>query len=166
MALFVQPTLEQRQLWAAWIAELPDCLQTVARHFNPWTLYRLITTEQRVTVAAFHEPKYPGGKVSLTVNVTGEFNLLTHDRAVFGIDPNHLVECDLPAPNELLGTMMTSKEVEENIHALRVLVRPDLWEMNDYGIAVLRTDMEEEREKYRQRTGFNPDGTPVYSRKT
>ena len=100
---YVQPTAEQLAAWRAYVADLPEAVRTVAEHYDPWTLYRLKSTNQRVFLLAFFDPD-DHGKVTCRVAVTGEFNLVTHERAVFGIDPDDLEECDLPAPDEMLGS--------------------------------------------------------------
>lgn len=99
---YVEPTSEQRLGWEAWVAELPDLVRTIALKFDPWTLYRMKSTDQRVTVAAFDVQE--NNKVTLRVNVSGEFNFVTLERSVFGIDPDNLEECDLPSMDESLGT--------------------------------------------------------------
>ena len=99
---YVQPTPEQAQGWESWVAERPDNVREVARRFDPWTLYRLKSSGHRVTVGAFDEEE--DGRVTLRVNVSGEFNFVTFERSVFGIDPNDLEECDLPGPDEPLGS--------------------------------------------------------------
>lgn len=99
---YVEPTPEQIQGWDAWVSERPDNVRKIACQFDPWTLYRLKTTGQRVTIGAFDEEG--GGKVSVRVNVSGEFNFVTFERSVFGIDPSDLEECDLPGPDEPLGS--------------------------------------------------------------
>lgn len=129
MARFMEPTQEQEEAWKDWLASLPDCVRVVAECFDPWSLYRMKSTGQRVAIASFFED------ATLSVNVTGEFNIVVFDRAVFGIKPDDLEPCDLPEKDEQIGTMMSSEQVDENIDALRVIVRPDLWEMGDDGIA-------------------------------
>jgi hypothetical protein len=94
-------------------------------------LYRMKSTNRRVTVQSFNE----GPPVTLTVNVEGKFNLVVMERAVFGIDPDDLEPCDLPGDDEMLGSAMTHEQVDENIDALRVAVRPDLWAMGSDGKA-------------------------------
>ena len=42
-------------MWSDWVAERPDNVRAVAEKLNPWTLYRLKTTGQRVTIASFSE---------------------------------------------------------------------------------------------------------------
>ena len=39
------------------------------------------------------------------------------------------------SPGEPLGSALTDEEFEQNIEALRVLIRPDLFVMGDDGIA-------------------------------
>lgn len=100
---YVEPTAEQLQGWKDWVADRPEEVRTVAERFDPWTLYRLKSSGHRVTVGAFDEEQ--DGKVTLRVNVTGEFNFVTFERSVFGVNPDDLEECDLPGPDETLGTM-------------------------------------------------------------
>ena len=107
---FKQPSKLQRKLWNQWIEERPASIQEVARRFDPWTLYRLKTTGQRVYILSFSEPG-EDGKVRCRVGVSGEFNLVTFERDVTGIDPDDLVECDLPGPNETVGTFDLPIEV-------------------------------------------------------
>ena len=97
MARFTEPTPEQEAGWKEWVAERPPVVRAVAERFEPWSLYRLKTTGQRVTIHSFSEDG------TMTVLVTGDFNLLTFSRSVFGINPDDLEPCDLPAPDEFLG---------------------------------------------------------------
>jgi hypothetical protein len=136
MANIFEPTAEQQAQWAEWVSSRPANVRAVAERFNPWTLYRMKSTGQRVTVYSFQEHKDGTGTVTLTVNITGQFNVLIHDRQVFGIDPADLEPCELPKPEEIVGTLLTPEEAESNLDALRVMVRPDLWELNEKGEAV------------------------------
>jgi len=104
MARHIQPSPEQEREWKEWVAGRPEAVRAVAERFEPWTLYRMKSTGQRVFVMGFFDPD-DAGKVLLSVGVTGEFNLVAFERKVFGIDPDDLVECDLPAPNEALGSL-------------------------------------------------------------
>lgn len=131
MARFVEPTAEQERLWAEWLASRPARVRTVADQFEPWSLYRMKSTGHRVTVCSFFE----GDPVTLSVNVTGEFNAIAFERCVVGVDPSDLEPCELPDPDEALGAALTDQEVEENIDALRVAVRPDLWDVGPDGKA-------------------------------
>ncbi len=78
----------------------------VAERFEPWGLYRLVPTGQRVTVVSFGT--HDDGSITLTVNVSSEFNFATADRDVFGINPNDLVPCELPEPSERCGSIRTN----------------------------------------------------------
>ena len=117
MAQFVKPTSEQKAGWSQWVAERPDNVRKIAERFDPWTLYRLKDTDKRVTLHSFGEQ--PDGGVTLTVNITSEFNLISFDRQVFGIDPDDLEECDLPVDGEPLGEVLNEDEQSEYINARR-----------------------------------------------
>jgi len=117
MAQFTEPTSKQRVDWNQWVVERPDNVREVAERFDPWTLYCMKDTNQRVTLYSFGEQA--AGDVTLTVNITGEFNLISFDRQVFGIDPEALEECDLPAEGEPLGQVLNEDEQLEYINARR-----------------------------------------------
>lgn len=110
MTRYKEPSAENTKAWNEWVASRPESVRVVAERFDPWTLYRLRTTNQRVFVLAFSEPD-KDGKVTCRVGVTGEFNLVTHERHVFGIDPDDLEECDLPRSGERLGSLDLPIEV-------------------------------------------------------
>jgi len=124
-------------MWAKWVRSRPACVRRLAESFNPWTLYRIKSTQQRCTMISFQEAK--DGTVTLTVAVTGEYNALLMDRQVFGLSPDDIEETELPDPDEALGTFLCPEQVDENIDALRVLVRPDLWVMDKTGKAVRKS---------------------------
>ncbi len=112
MADIGTPTEEQIAEWNAWVAERPDAVRKVAERFKPWRLYRLARSEtagHRVTLVSFSEGD--GGAVTVTVNVTGEFNRVAFERQVFGVNPDDLVECELPAENEQLGSLDLDPEM-------------------------------------------------------
>ena len=117
MTQFTEPTPEQKSGWGQWVAERPDNVREVAERFDPWTLYRMKDTNQRVTLYSFREQ--PDGGVTLTVNITGQFNLIAFDRQVFGINPDDLEECDLPVEGEPLGEGLNEDEQLEYINARR-----------------------------------------------
>lgn len=134
MARLVDVSPEQEAAWRAWVAERPTKVRTIAERFDPWSLYMMKSTGQRVTVYSFGEED--NGRVTLTVNVTGQFNAVMFDRSVFGIDPDDLEPCDPPSASEVVGTMMTAEQADENIDALRVAIRPDLFVMSADGKAI------------------------------
>lgn len=119
------PTETEASNWREWVESRPPQIRELAERFDPWTLYRLKTTDQRVTVLSFSE------EGTLTVSVSGKFNDTLFERDVFGIDPGDMEECDLPSPGEPCGAAMTPDDVDDNIDALRVAIRPDLFEMKD-----------------------------------
>lgn len=133
MARITEPTTEQEYGWREWVASRPANVKAVAERFDPWSLYRMKDTGQRVTIASFGEED--SGTVTLTVNVSADFNFTLFERQVFGVNPDALEPCDLPSPDEPRGTMLSGEQVEENIDALRVFGRPDLWEMGTDGKA-------------------------------
>lgn len=118
---FCEPTKKQERGWRRWVERLPATARAVAERFDPWTLYWLKPAEQRVTLYSVND------NGTLTVTVSGRFNLVLFERQVFGIDPDDLSECDLPAEEEAMGVVAPDLSLDE----MRVLVRPDLWVMRD-----------------------------------
>src|SRR5271170_7870611 len=97
-----EPTEEQQTQWKEYVRTRPHAVrQIIETHaFTPWKLYRLKSSGHRVTIYSFDEPER--GSITMKVDVSGEFNLVTFSRRVFGIAPEDLVECDLPTPDEPL----------------------------------------------------------------
>ena len=105
---------ESRQSWAEWVASRPEKIRAVAEKLFPWKLYRMKGSGHRVTLYSIDEEE--SGKISLQVDVTGEFNFVAFERRVFGVDPDDLEECDLPAPDDPLGSAnMTPEEAVERM---------------------------------------------------
>lgn len=98
MAYVKTPTPEVRAQWRDWITTRPPEIRAVAERLDFWSLYRLKTTGQKVTLYSLSEPdppRYPG--VTVTVRVWPMFNpdrLMVGVTQVFGIDPNDLEPCD------------------------------------------------------------------------
>jgi len=134
MARIYEPTKGQLRAWAKWVRERPASVREVAQRFNPWTLYRVKSTGQRVVISSFQETK--DGAVTITVEVSGQYNAVMFDREVFGYGPDDLEECDLPAADAVIGTLLSPEQVDDNIDLMRVLVRPDLWVLDLHGKAV------------------------------
>lgn len=134
MARIMEPTAEQETGYREWVASRPPTVRAVAERFEPWSLYRLKSSNHRVTIASFGEGQ--DGAVTLTVTVSGEFNLVMFERQVFGIKPEDLEPCDLPTDDEITGTMLSQQDAMDNIDAMRVMARPDLWVMGEDGKAV------------------------------
>jgi hypothetical protein len=107
---FREPSPEEKNQWEGWVASRPVIVRSVIEtyKFEPWKLYRLKSSNHRVTLISFEE--HNGAPVTLKVAVTGDFNCVAFERAVFGIKPEDLEECDLPAPDEILGSAGMSLE--------------------------------------------------------
>lgn len=129
MACVVEPTDEMEAEYRRWVESRPPVVRAIAERLRPWKLYRLKSTGQRVTMASIFED----GTVS--VEITGDYNLIAFDRRVFGIDPGDMEECDLPGADEALGARMSPEQLDANQDALRVMIRPDLWTMGEDGKA-------------------------------
>lgn len=115
MANFEEPTGEMVADWSAWVADRPQVVRDLilSRDFAPWKLYRLKTSGHRVTIHSFDEHK--DGPPTLRVHVTGKYNAVAFERTVFGIHPEDLIECELPASGEQLGSANLS---EDQVRAL------------------------------------------------
>lgn len=99
MAEISQWTDEQHREWEEWVESRPPAVQDIARRLPPNRLYRLGTTGHRVTIFSYNEDG------TVKVNVTGQYNWVTFNRTVFGINPDDLEETDLPDADEQLGSM-------------------------------------------------------------
>lgn len=99
MAQLPNWTAEQDQYHAEWLAERPQAIKDLVAKLPPDRLYRLKTTGHRVFLYAYSEDG------TVTVAVTGQFNALPFERRVFGIAPEDLEECDLPDPDEPVGSL-------------------------------------------------------------
>ncbi len=140
MAKIYEPSPEEETGYKEWLAERPPNVRAVAERFDPWSLYKFKSgSNNRVVVISFQEHK--DGIVTLTVRVSAQYNAVMFERDVFGIRPDDLEPCDIPSTDEPHGALLTTEEVEENIDAIRVMGRPDLWEMGADGKAHKRSDV-------------------------
>jgi hypothetical protein len=130
MAILKEFSPEEARDWDDFVASRPPAVADLCRRFPPNRLYRLKDTGHRVTISSYFE----GG--TLKVFVGAEFNQVMFEREVFGISPDNLEECDLPEAAEPTGAAMSPEEVDDNIEALRVLIRPDLFVMGEDGKAI------------------------------
>ena len=119
MARIFEPTKAQEKSFKKWVASRPAIVRVVAERFEPWSLYRLKTTGQRVQVISFGEGH--DDVVTLTVRVSAEFNATLFERDVFGINPDDLEPCELPGPDEPVGALLAPEEVDANLDALRAM---------------------------------------------
>lgn len=108
---------EQEQAWNEWVATRPLPIQILCEQFPPNRLYRMKSTGQRVTIYAYYENN------TVDVNITRQFNYHIYDRRVFGVDVGNLEECDLPAPDEPLGALLTE---EQDIRVFAEIVKPQV----------------------------------------
>ncbi len=102
---------------AEWLKDRPQVIQDMAAQCPPGRLYRLASSGHRVFVRSYSENR------TMTVIVSGKYNLVAFERQVFGISPDDLTECELPAPDEPVGSAdvpievvkaMMQKKAEEN----------------------------------------------------
>lgn len=100
--------------WFEWVKTRPDCIRDLCERFPPDRLYRLKESGQRVTLYSYCEDG------TMTVAVSGEYNLVVFGRCVFGVFPDELEECDLPDPSQLTGAILTEQaEVQAFVDAIR-----------------------------------------------
>lgn len=133
MARYIEPTVAELAEFAEWLAERPPVVQELAARLDPWSLFLLKTTGQRVTIVAYGEDGTVRVEVSACVNPG-----LLFERTVFGIDPDDLEPCDIPEDAGPHEPILSTEEVIENIDALRVMMRPDLFDMGADGAAIRR----------------------------
>jgi hypothetical protein len=103
--------------WREWLSTRPEVIRKVAERLLPNRLYRLTTTGQRVTLEAYREDG------TVTVGVRGQFNRTPFEQEVFGVNPDDLIECDLPGPHERVGAILTNlDEIKMYQDAMRPIV--------------------------------------------
>ena len=96
-----------------WLKTRPRVIRDLAKRLPPNLLYRLKGTGQRATIYSYNE------NGTLTVSITGQYNLIDFEREVFGIPPEELEECSLPTEDEELGVTQTPEETLQQINLLR-----------------------------------------------
>ena len=92
------------QEWHPWIASRPPVIQALWQRCPPNRLYRMAETGQIVYPVAYNE----GG--TLTVMVSGRFNLVMFERTVFGVSPDDLTECEWPTHDAIVGDLGLSPD--------------------------------------------------------
>ena len=102
MARLMEPTDAELTRHNHWLDSLPQNVWRIAERFDPWSLYRLKETGERVTLYAFHVGCAPQSPTFI-VEVLGKYNRCTSDRKVFGVMPDKLEPCEPPGPDEELG---------------------------------------------------------------
>lgn len=99
--------------WREWLSTRPQVIQALAERLPPDRLYKMKSTGHRVTLISYAEDE------TVTVAVTGQYNLVTFERQVFGVSPDDLEECDLPPESEPRGTFLDQDEAREYIASLK-----------------------------------------------
>lgn len=84
-------------------------IQEMAKKYPPNLLYRLKDDGNRCTLYSYSEDG------TVTVNITGEYNLVAFNRQVFGIDQKTLTECEPPEEGQPIGTMLNNEQTEDFI---------------------------------------------------
>lgn len=109
----LEPTPEQLTNWNEFVRGRPTRVREAIEKSDlaPWKLYRLKSSGHRVTLYSIDEPEDPALPVTLKVDVLGRFNAIAFERRVFGIALEDLEECDLPGPDETVGTPETNPAV-------------------------------------------------------
>lgn len=102
-----------KKAYAKWLKSKPPVIQEMAKKIPPEKLYRLKTSNHRVTIFSYNE------NGTMTVVVSGKYNFVDFERRVFGIRPEELEECDLPGPEEPVGAILNSDEIDDivNLHS-------------------------------------------------
>lgn len=93
-----------QESWDEWVATRPPVVQELCRRLPPDRLYRMRPTGHRVTLVSYSE------NGTVTVDVGGEFNAVTFERQVFGVNPDDLEECDLPGADDVTGVLLTAPD--------------------------------------------------------
>ena len=81
-------TPEQAKEWGAWLADRPASVQAVGAKVNPFQLYILKKTGQRVRLSSIFEDGF------VSVDVLPFLNIDPIGFNVFGVDPNELEPTD------------------------------------------------------------------------
>ena len=111
--------------WDAWVASRPECVRVLCERLPPDRLYKMKSTGHRVTMYSYSE------NGTVTVNVTGDYNVVVFERQVFGISPDDLEECDLPAPGEFLGAVLTEPDEVDSFIDSEVAARHERGEKHN-----------------------------------
>jgi hypothetical protein len=110
------PTEDDIESYNKWVESRPPSIQELAKKFLPWKLYKLKSSGHRVVIYSIGEPRAAGEPPTFTVAVLGKYNRVAFERRVFGTAPDDLEECDLPGPDEVLGSDdMPIEEVKERL---------------------------------------------------
>lgn len=96
-----------------WLKDRPEIIQEMGKSHPPHKLYLLKTSNHKVFIISYSENR------TVTVVVSGKYNLTDFERRVFGIKPEDLEECDLPKEGEPLGVMLNQEQAREYIQSIK-----------------------------------------------
>jgi hypothetical protein len=114
-----EPTSEELKIYEIWLETLSINEREVMKKYKVWKLYKLKSTNQKITIYSVY--LNDNDEVKLTVIVSSKYNLISFERQVFGIDPEDLEECDLPT--EPVGAILTEeKDINEYIEIMKRLI--------------------------------------------
>jgi hypothetical protein len=103
-----------KEVWNEWVDSRPDVIKNICKKYPPDRLYLLKTTNRRVTIHSYSE------NGTVTVDVSGDYNIVTFARRVFGVNPEDLQECDLPSKNEECFAVLEKREdIDKYIQSMR-----------------------------------------------
>lgn len=91
----LDPSPDQIRGFQDWMATRPASIRRDCAHLDPWTVYELKHTRQRVVVLSMSEPGDGAERCTVRVGVPEQFNtdlghLVLDGISVFGIDPSDL----------------------------------------------------------------------------
>jgi hypothetical protein len=96
---WLEPVAAQRRAWREWVKGRPESIREAIEKYklDPWTIYKLKTTGQIVSLRSISEPaptkNQEISRVTISVNVDAKMNgLAMPSFGVFGIDPTDLEE--------------------------------------------------------------------------
>jgi hypothetical protein len=104
-------------VWEDWVSSRPSVVQDLCRRYPPDRLYSMKPNGQRVTLVSYFEDG------TVKVNVSAQWNFVTFERQVFGVDPADLEECDLPTADEMTGALL---ETEVDVRSYCDAIRADI----------------------------------------
>lgn len=113
MAILYELNEEQQKGHDEWFNSRPECIQKLYEKFPYNRLYRMKSSGHRVTIYSYLENN------TMSVVVSGDYNLVSFERRVFGVPPEDLEECDLPEEGERLGVILNQEEALQLIDKMK-----------------------------------------------
>ena len=134
MGNWMHPNKTERRDWRRFVKSLDHAVRrcVLDNDYAPWKIYRLTSRSgqklQRVVISSFIAPNEAPrdwscpahdrcgcepelfDEVTLTVLVSGKFNIVGQERRVGPVLTTQLEECDPPAPDDVVGNAKLTKE--------------------------------------------------------